>query len=240
MAQGTQQFTPAQILEAGRRAEMEGRVEYAIQFYRHLTDHMPRTLEASAAEQALLRLGGQTATNAAAGAGTTNGHYHGAASMPSGSASSIALPYGTAAGTRTAASSRSTAVALSEPEEAVRRKAAVPRLRRRYRTGRFVARVLTFLGFFEIGVGTLILCAAGLTLAGITLPGLPLALAGQPALMAVSAGAGLIVVGGLLVLAGQLARALFDQASSTRDLAAMWRARAGFGTGAQNRAAPDA
>ena len=33
------QFTPAQILDAARRAEAEGKLEYAMQFYRHIVEH---------------------------------------------------------------------------------------------------------------------------------------------------------------------------------------------------------
>ena len=53
MAQNSQQFTSTQILEAGQRAEVEGRLEYAIQFYRHLTDHLPRSADAMIAREAL-------------------------------------------------------------------------------------------------------------------------------------------------------------------------------------------
>ncbi len=51
------QFTPSQVLEAGRRAEKEGRVEYAVQFYRHLVENYPGSGESAAAMSALSRLG---------------------------------------------------------------------------------------------------------------------------------------------------------------------------------------
>ena len=76
MAQGSQNFTPAQILEAGRRAEAEGRVEYAIQFYRHLTDHLARTAEATTAREALHRLGAVAGSSQAPNGGAVNGHHH--------------------------------------------------------------------------------------------------------------------------------------------------------------------
>lgn len=56
MAQGTPQFTLGQILEAGQRAEADGRVEYATQFYRHLTDHYPQSAEARIARDGLARM----------------------------------------------------------------------------------------------------------------------------------------------------------------------------------------
>lgn len=56
MVQGTPQFTPAQVLEAGRRAEAEGKLDYAVQFFRHLATHYPSTSEAQAAREGLQRL----------------------------------------------------------------------------------------------------------------------------------------------------------------------------------------
>lgn len=57
MAQAKPQFTADQILEAGRRAEAQGQLDYAIQFYRHLTDHHASAPEAQSAREALARLG---------------------------------------------------------------------------------------------------------------------------------------------------------------------------------------
>lgn len=57
MAQAKPQFTPEQILEAGRRAEAQGQLDYAIQFYRHLTDHHANAPQTQAAREALARLG---------------------------------------------------------------------------------------------------------------------------------------------------------------------------------------
>jgi hypothetical protein len=51
------QFTPAQLLESGRRAETEGRLDLAVQFYRHLTDNFAYTAEAAEAHNALGRVG---------------------------------------------------------------------------------------------------------------------------------------------------------------------------------------
>jgi hypothetical protein len=237
MAQGSQQFTPAQILEAGRRAEIEGRVDFAVQFYRHLMDHMPRTPEASVAEQALLRLAVQAAPGAPAGGGAANGLYQGAKPVPDGAGPSMAATYSVPASARAGAAVRNIGPPPPEPEETARRKLAVPRSRRRYRTGRFVARMFTFLGFFEIGGGALILCMVAVTQAGVTLPGLLSLIDGQTPLIAIAVGVVLILVGAGVVLGGQLARALFDQASATRDLAALSRPRAAVNTGVQKSAA---
>lgn len=61
MASTKQQFTPDQILEAGRRAEAQGQFDYAVQFYRHLTENHPRSTEAGFAREALARLTAQVA-----------------------------------------------------------------------------------------------------------------------------------------------------------------------------------
>jgi hypothetical protein len=57
MLQGSPQFTPRQLLDAGRRAEAEGKLDHAIQLYRHLTDHYAYTAEAAEARNGLGRMG---------------------------------------------------------------------------------------------------------------------------------------------------------------------------------------
>jgi hypothetical protein len=50
------QLTPAQLLDAGRRAEAEGRPDLAARFYGHLTRHFADTAEAATAHGALARV----------------------------------------------------------------------------------------------------------------------------------------------------------------------------------------
>ena len=57
MLQSTQQFTPQQLLESGRRAEGEGRFDLAGQFYRHLIEHHAYTAQSVDARDALARIG---------------------------------------------------------------------------------------------------------------------------------------------------------------------------------------
>jgi hypothetical protein len=57
MVHASQQFTPPQLLEAGHRAEVEGRLDLAAQFYRHLTEHYAFTAEAAEARNGLGRVG---------------------------------------------------------------------------------------------------------------------------------------------------------------------------------------
>jgi hypothetical protein len=57
MVHATPQFTPAQLIESGRRAEAEGRLDLAVQFYRHLTEQFAEAVEAAEAHGALGRIG---------------------------------------------------------------------------------------------------------------------------------------------------------------------------------------
>ena len=84
MLQGSPQFTPRQLLDAGRRAEAEGKLDHAIQLYRHLTDHYAYTTEATEARNGLGRIG--------AGAGQQLWAENGAA--PSASPSSAPFAHG--------------------------------------------------------------------------------------------------------------------------------------------------
>jgi hypothetical protein len=57
MTHGSPQFTPAQLIDAGRRAEAEGRPDLAVLFYRHLTEHFVGAAETAEAHGALGRIG---------------------------------------------------------------------------------------------------------------------------------------------------------------------------------------
>ena len=67
MAQTQVQYSPAQILDAARRAEADGRREYASQYFRLLVDQYPTSHEAAIAHEGLNRL---SAAHNTAGAGT--------------------------------------------------------------------------------------------------------------------------------------------------------------------------
>jgi hypothetical protein len=57
MVHATPQFTPAQLIESGRRAEAEGRLDLAVQFYRHLVEQFAEAVETAEAHGALGRIG---------------------------------------------------------------------------------------------------------------------------------------------------------------------------------------
>jgi hypothetical protein len=58
MLQAAPQFTPFQLLEAARRAEADGHIEAAFQFYRQTADQFAYSPQAAAAREGLARLHG--------------------------------------------------------------------------------------------------------------------------------------------------------------------------------------
>ena len=74
---GTNQFTPRQVLEAGRRAEADGKLDYAIQFFQHVMTHHGGSPEAAVAHEALWRLDGNYRDS-----GTSNGAASGGYAAP--------------------------------------------------------------------------------------------------------------------------------------------------------------
>src|SRR5262245_35681958 len=56
MAQASLQYTPVQVLQAARRAEAEGKMDYALQFYRHLVEQHSSSPEAQEAREGLFRI----------------------------------------------------------------------------------------------------------------------------------------------------------------------------------------
>ena len=79
MVHASQQFTPQQLLEAGHRAEGEGKLDLAAQFYRHLAEHYSYTGEAAEARNGLGRVG---ATQSQIWQANGAGHAHGGAGNP--------------------------------------------------------------------------------------------------------------------------------------------------------------
>jgi hypothetical protein len=57
MPAGSPQFTPRQLLDAGRRAEAEGKLDLAHQFYGHLSQYYGHTAEAAEGRHSLARIG---------------------------------------------------------------------------------------------------------------------------------------------------------------------------------------
>jgi hypothetical protein len=179
-------LTPAQLLDSGRRAETEGKLDLALHFYRHVNEHHAHTPEAAEARNGLGRVGA---------AQSQVWHQNGAAY-----ANGSTLADG---GHR------------ARPPRAHRRRPMPPR--DHYRAGRALARVFSALGWLTVAASIaapmlyVVAGAAGLPRVGV------LALAG----LAASA----TVAGMLVVFACQVARAVFDQANATRELAVLERAK---------------
>jgi hypothetical protein len=141
MVQTSQQFTPQQLLEAGHRAEGEGKFDLAAQFYRHLTEHYSYTAEAAEARNGLGRVGATQSqiwhTN-----GASNGHSLG-----------LGAPHIT--------------VATSKPNvaRAPRRRPVAPR--DYYRTGRALAALVSGFGWLMVLLGMVLPAVAFVPGAGL-------------------------------------------------------------------------
>jgi hypothetical protein len=246
------QFSPGQILEAGRRAENDGRVGYAIQFYRHLTDHHGWSPEAAIAKEALTRLSNFRPTGEATSGGPANGQpmpQHAPppqtwAQPPQGGPLAqvpVAPGYGSQVPGQGQVNSARPHAPMVQPARgafAIGQAAAAPstsdaplplRLpepERRYRIGTVVAWLLFGIGLILMiaGLAFLALHAIGLKLPGAlgTILGFT---GGMPGALAIFA------VGVTQVFAAQIGRALFDNANATRDLAMIERAKIAHAAG---------
>jgi hypothetical protein len=236
MAQTAPRFTPAQILEAGHRAEAEGRTEYAIQFFRHLMDHHPRAPEALLAREALQRLDpprGASLNGAAAGAANPPPPPP---VPPPGAMPGLAESLAEAAPWPQPSMRGAPAGPPPKPAEPAPQRAALPPVielpepRRDYGLGRAMARLLSGFGWLQIVAGLLATATGVLGLfvpeARITPPSVPgIGAIGSLTLL----GLAIVVPGLLFVFIGQVSRAIFDGANASRDLAQIARARAAAG-----------
>ena len=188
MPQGSQQFTPRQLLDAGRHAEAEGRLDLAHQFYRHLADQYGYTAEAAEGRSHLARI---EAASHHPQIWQTNGN---AAPALAGNGRLAAAP-----------SQRARHVPRRDP----------------YRAGRALAALVSGIGWLVIA-GALSWLAAGAAGEVAQVPALQ---SFRLAFGVVLQLAGAVLCGAVLVLGGQAARALFDQAHATRELVTISRAK---------------
>jgi hypothetical protein len=259
MAQSTPQFTAAQILEAGRRAEADGRLEYAIQFYRHLTDHHARAPEAVAAREGLSRLSNRRPGDAPP---AMNGNHFppphappAAASAPkpdtAAAASSPAPPHMQQMPTaqhaappplpeqarrppappmpaaapslaQVPAVQPARTIAISPLGGQATNTAELPPVADDYRAGRLLAKVLSVIGWISCGASVLLLV---LSVGAMFVPAAS-AMSGVLRLAGPATALGGVIGGLVTIFIAQMARALFDTANATRDLAAIERAKA--------------
>jgi len=205
------QVTAAQVLDAGRRAEADGRVEYAIQFYRHLADHHAAAPEAAAARDALSRLDLRRSANPAERQAARP------ASRPAPAPARRAAPPSSAPHLPGRTSIRIAPAGSPEPH-------APPIIAAPsggYLVGRVIAHALAGLGALLVLSGIAVIVFGVMAGPDASLPrGLAIASLGP------YPGLGMTATGVLLVLWSQIARAVFDIARSSRDLAVIERAKA--------------
>jgi hypothetical protein len=197
MSQGSPQFTPRQLLDAGRRAEAEGKLDHATQLYRHLTDHYAYTTEAAEARNGLGRIG--------IGAGTGQQLW-----AENGSAAPASWP---------------TAIAqnrMSGSHSGLKGRPVASE--RHYRTGRVLATLVSCVGWLIVAAGVALVVLLLAVDQQLLQRDLPYAMYLGP-VGAVAAAVAFSVAGLAVVFWGQMASALFDQANATRELVAIERAR---------------
>lgn len=235
------QFTPAQVLDAARRAEAEGRADYAQQFYRHLVEKYPASGEAAMARTSLSRMGMDPGPHMA-GFGSPVMSGAGQMAPPPYDPSrlepeppSLGNPFDPrppeqAGWQQPYAPAYAQPQQIPPPPQSYEHPVELPEESRRYLLGRFLARFVAWFGVIHL--------IAGLAL-------IPLSIAGPRALQTVPTlglylssptyGLTLVVLGVTLLLLGQVARALLDQSNATQDMAAILRAEAEAKHGAPAR-----
>jgi len=234
MVQTSVQFTPVQVLQAARRAEAEGKMDYALQFYRHLVEQHGGSPEAQEAREGLFRIaewrwgearvartGGAPAApqpqpQAPPGPPAASQRVYNVANNPS--------PAGYPADQHPQAAAAGPG---AMPQIIARQQAAAseeaPLFLERFRMARYLAHALSGFGWLTLLGG---LFSAGAGFAGFIGELSAIALLGAP--FGVLLGVPAIVLGLVLVVAGQLAAALFESANATLELAAFERGRTGF------------
>ena len=249
MAQTQVQFTSVQVLQAAKRAEAEGKMDYALQFYRHLVEQHGNTPEAQEAREGLFRIAewrwgearvtrGRDADGEGANAGAddaVNANERARNDMTARAQTPPAPPPVRQTGHNnranpandTSADFRSEASAATLPQIVSRRRneaeGEVDYFEERFRLARIVAHVLSAVGWMMIAAGVVgIVAGAADLVAELAMPVLP----GVP--VGVLAGVPAVVFGLCIVVAGQIAVAIFDRTNAALETAAMDRAPKGY------------
>lgn len=235
------QYSVSQILEAGRRAEMEKKLEFAQQFYQHITEYYPSAAEAGAAKEGLVRIAAQQAVAPALqgapppapGLGLNGGGHAASSAPPPLQPPSVAKPTLNGAGhhgspqplNRPATPSFAPVAPQARPPMAGGPSPAampveMPAPVSDYRAGKIVASVFAGIGWLAFGLGVALVLVGLLGVFGVFR--LPIPLPGGGPL-----GYGILaMVSGLsMVFWAQLARATFDGANATRELLEIERMR---------------
>jgi len=233
MVQTSVQFTPAQVLQAARRAEAEGKMDYALQFYRHLVEQHGQSPESQEAREGLFRIAewrwgearlARTKNEAAAGQPGASNPTPPPVNPNGGSNPNSSARVVNVGGARPPMSEQLPQPPTSDPgrlPQIIAREHAGAKeepFRARFRAARVFAHTLSGFGWLTLvaGVSGAVLAMLG-TLAEVSAAGL----FGLP--MGVVVGVPGVLFGMLLVVAGQLAAALFESSNATLELIASER-----------------
>lgn len=233
MVQTSVQFTPVQVLQAARRAEAEGKMDYALQFYRHLVEQHGGTPEAQEAREGLFRIAewrwGEARVARAretGGAAPTPPQAPSAAQQAAGgqrvyNVANNPQPQEPYAGDHDAAGGGALPQIISRQHG--QGADELPVFNARFRVARFFAHTLSGVGWLTLLVGVL---AAVAGVAGLVAELSAVALMGTP--FGVLIGAPAALLGLMLIVGGELAAALFESANATLEMASIERGRASF------------
>jgi hypothetical protein len=222
MVQTSMQYTPVQVLQAARRAEAEGKMDYALQFYRHLVEQHGATPEAQEAREGLFRIaewrwGEARVARRQDGVATTSGPF------PQAVAAATSQPPQV---DELASPSVFTGNAAQLPQTITRDSGngeLLPLFKPRYRVAKFVAYGVSVLGLAGTIAG---IAAAGLAAAGAVEEVSAVGAFGLPVGLLLGVPAALL--GLVLLLAGQLAVAVLASANANLELLAIERGRLSF------------
>ena len=236
MAQTSVQFTPVQVLQAARRAEAEGKMDYALQFYRHLVEQHGSSPEAQEAREGLFRIAEWRWGEARVARNREAGNPAGAPASqqqqppPSQSSAASQRVYNVASNPQQQvhAYAEHDAGTSGLPQIISRQHAQaagkeVPVFHARFRAAKFFAHALSAVGWLTLlsGIAAGVAGAAGLVgeLSTVMLLGTP---------FGVMIGAPAVLLGLLLIVGGQLAAALFESVNATLEMVSIERGRTSF------------
>jgi hypothetical protein len=239
MVQTSVQFTPVQVLQAARRAEAEGKMDYALQFYRHLVEQHGTTSEAQEAREGLFRIAewrwgeARVARGREAGAAASAGQTAPTPPAAPGAAAASQRVYNVAnapppqpgygSDQQPVASAQQSKLPQVASREQDQGDEDLPPFRASFAVAKFCANALSGIGWITLlaGAGAAVAGFGGFigALSAIGPLGLP---------FGVLLGVPLAIIGLVLVVAGQLASAVFQSANAQLELVAIERGRTSF------------
>lgn len=229
MAQTSVQYTPVQVLQAARRAEAEGKMDYALQFYRHIVEHHGTSGEAQEAREGLFRIAewrwGEARIarrqESPTGGGFPSQQQRAPAVAAAPQPQQVYPPETPDAAVPATGATRMPQFVAREAAKADEPAPAEPG-NQRYRTARLAALMVSGCGWASVlgGVAVVLMALtdAAAEISAAALLGLPLGVVlGVPA----------AVTGLVLVVMGYLAVAVFESSNATLELADLRRRRTG-------------